>query len=188
LSNGTAISSIQLPFILPPGLSPDALQLAPPDNVGKPVIQNMSDGRQSIIALNKVAFHPSVVDQNGNVRYLQEHEFIQKIQQGAQQGLLMPPLSANYTMQGTEKILSSGLILDVMGFRALEQAAQQQGGPEGQQQQQQQQQPTPQFPPPVIPILSNFTVTFEKPGIYPFFCAFHPGMGGVVNVTRGSTT
>ena len=39
LSNGTAISSIQLPFILPPGVSPEALQLAPPDNVGKPVIR-----------------------------------------------------------------------------------------------------------------------------------------------------
>jgi plastocyanin len=187
LSNGTAISSIQLPFILPPGVSPEALQLAPPDNVGKPIIQNMSDGRQSIIALNKVAFHPSVVNQNGDISYLQEHEFIQKIQQGAQQGLLMPSLSANYTMQGTEKIVSSGLILDVMGFRALEQAAQQQqqGGAEGQQQQQ---GPTPQFPPLAYPILSNFTVTFEKPGTYPFFCAFHPGMSGIVNVTRGNVT
>jgi plastocyanin len=183
LSNGTAISSIQLRFILPPGVSPEALQLAPPDNVGKPIIQNMSDGRQSIIALNKVAFHPSVVNQNGDVSYLQEHELIQKIQQGAQQGLLMPPLSANYTMQGTEKIVSSGLILDLAGFGLPERG----GGAEAAPVQSttgNSTSPQGESPPPAYPILSNFTVTFDKPGTFPFFCAFHPGMGGIVNVTQ----
>jgi hypothetical protein len=80
--------------------------------------------------------------------------------------------------------------LDVTGFAALEQAqgAQQQqiGTAEGQQQQQQP-EPAPQGVeeeslPPAYPILSNFTVTFNEPGAYPFFCAFHPGMTGVVNV------
>ena len=127
LSNGTAISDIELPFILPPGVPSEALQLAPPNNIGEPIIQNTSDGRQEIIALNKVAFHPSVVNQNGNVSYLQEHEFMQQIEQGRQQGLYMPPLSANYTMQGTEKIVSSGLILDLTGFGTPEQG----GGGEG---------------------------------------------------------
>lgn len=64
---------------------------------------------------------------------------------------------------------------------------QQAGTAEGQQQQQQ--EPTPQgieeeSLPPAYPILSNFTVTFNEPGAYPFFCAFHPGMVGVVNVTE----
>jgi plastocyanin len=189
LSNGTAISSVELAFLLPSGVSPEAFQLAPPNNFGEPIIQNMSDGRQAIIALNKVLFHPSVVNQNGDVTYLQEQEFIQQIEQGVQQGLLMPPLSANYTMQGTERVVSSGLILDITGFEALQQqGAQQEGGAQGQQQQ----PPTPEavveFPPPAYPILSNFTVTFQEPGIYPFFCAFHPGMNGVVNVTEGGTT
>lgn len=191
LSNGTARSSVELAFILPPGFSSEALQLAPPDNFGEPIIQNISGGRQSIIALNKVLFHPSTVDQNGHASYLQERELIQLMEQGEQQGLsLPPPLSANYTMQGTEVVVSSGLILDVMGFAPLEQqqgGQQQPGTAEGQQQQQQQQEPTTQGAeeeslPPAYPILSNFTVTFNEPGGYPFFCAFHPGMTGVVNV------
>lgn len=198
LSNGTAISSVELAFILPPGFSPDALQLGPPDNFGEPIIQNISGGRQAIIALNKVLFHPSTVDQNGHASYLQERELIQLIEQGRQQGLFLPPsLSANYTMQGTEVVVSSGLILDVMGFAPLEQeqgGEQQAGTAEGQQQQQQQQQePTPQGVeeeslPPAYPILSNFTVTFNEPGAYPFFCAFHPGMTGVVNVIDTNAT
>src|SRR5919109_1510986 len=188
LSNGTAISSVELAFLLSSGVSPESFQLAPPYSYGEPIIQNMSDGMQAIIALNKILFHPSAVNQNGNVSYLQEQEFIQQIEQGAQQGLIMPPLSANYTMQGTERIVSSGLILDITGFGALEEEqGAQQGGAEGQQQ-----QPTPEgvveFPPPAYPILSNFTVTFQEPGTYPFFCAFHPGMDGVVNVREGATT
>jgi plastocyanin len=182
LSNGTAISSIYLPFILPSGISPEALQLAPPDNIGEPIIQNMSDGRQAIISLNKIAFHPSAVNQNGNVSYSPEHEFIQKIEQARQQGLVMPPISANYTMQGTERIVSSGLILDVAGFGLLEQ---EQGGETAPEQSTADNSTNPgELPPPAYPILSNFTVTFEKPGTYSFFCAFHPGMGGVVNVTE----
>jgi hypothetical protein len=193
LSNGTAISSVELAFILPPGFSPDALQLAPPDNFGEPIIQNISGGRQAIIALNKILFHPSTVDQNGHASYLQERELIQLMEQGRQQGLfLVPSLSANYSMQGTEVVVSSGLILDVLGFAPLEQeqeGQQQAGTAEGQQQQ----EPTPQGVeeeslPPAYPILSNFTVTFNEPGSYPFFCAFHPGMTGVVNVIDTNAT
>jgi plastocyanin len=188
LSNGTARSSVEVAFILPPGFSPEALQLAPPDNFGEPIIQNISGGRQSIIALNKVLFHPSAVSQDGRASYLQERELIQLMEQGVQQGSFMPSsLSANYTMQGTEVVVSSGLILDVTGFAALEQeqeGQQQVGTAEGQQQQP---EPAPQGVeeeslPPAYPILSNFTVTFNEPGAYPFFCAFHPGMTGVVNV------
>jgi len=193
LSNGTSISSVELAFILPPGFSPDTLQLAPPDNVGEPIIQNISGGRQAIIALNKILFHPSTVDQNGHASYLQERELIQLMEQARQQGLfLSPSLSANYTIQGTELVVSSGLILDVLGFAPLEQeqeGQQQAGTAEGQQQQ----EPTPQGVeeeslPPAYPILSNFTVTFNEPGSYPFFCAFHPGMTGVVNVIDTNAT
>jgi plastocyanin len=188
LSGSTAVSSLELGLILPPGLSAGALQLAPPDNFGEPIIQNMSDGRQSIVALNKVLFHPSTVGQDGHATFLQEHELIQQMEQGgAQQRSSLPPsLSANYTMQGNEAVVSSGLILDVNGFAPLEQSAQEQVGAEGQQQQQQQ-EPTQQGVeeeslPPAYPVLSNFTVTFNEPGEYPFFCAFHPGMAGVINV------
>jgi plastocyanin len=185
LSNGTAISSLELPFILPSGFSPEALQLAPPNNFGELIIQNMSDGRQSIIALNKVLFYPSAVNQNGNASYLQEHELIQQMEQAPQQGSSRQPLSANYTLQGTEKIVSSGLMLDISVFRALEQQEQGGGGAvPAQSTANNSTNPEAESPPAAYPVLSNFTVTFEKPGTYPFFCAFHPGMGGVVNVTQ----
>ena len=186
MSGGGALSSIELAYILPSGFSPDTLELAPPDNIGEPIIQNTSDGRQTILALNKVLFHPSAVNQDGDASFLREDELIQQMEQGAQQGLFMPPsLSVNYTIQQTDVLVSSGLMLDVEGFAPL---TQEQGGPqqlEGESQQQQQ-GPTPQeaeeFLPPAYPILSNFTVTFNEPGQYPFFCAFHPGMTGIVNV------
>lgn len=184
LSNATAISDIALPFILPLGISSEELQLAPPNNVGEPIIQNTTDGRQEIIALNKVAFHPSVVNQNGNVSYLQEHEFMQQIEQARQQGLYMPLLSTNYTMQGTENIVSSGLIVDFTGFGQPEQGG---GGGETAPSQSTADNSTnsgANLPPAAYPILSNFAVTFETPGTYPFFCAFHPGMVGVVNVAE----
>jgi len=189
MSGGTAISSIELAFILPSGFTPQTLELAPPDNVGEPIIQNMSDGRQSIIALNKVLFHPSAVNQNGDATFLSESELIQQMQQGAQQGLFMPPsLSANYTIQPTDVLVSSGLMLDVMGFVPLEE---QQGGQQQLQEQGQQESTPPgaeESMLPAYPILSNFTVTFNEPGVYPFFCAFHPGMAGVINVADATTT
>ena len=100
----------------------------------------------------------------------------------------MPPLSANYTLQGTEKIVSSGLILDFAGFGLPEQAS---GGGEAvpvQSTSDNSTNPQEEFPPIEYPILSNFTVTFNEPGAYPFFCAFHPGMAGVVNVIEGNAT
>jgi plastocyanin len=198
LSNGTAISSVELGFVLPPGVSTDALQLAPPDNFGEPIIQDMSGGRQAIIALNKVLFHPSVVGQDGHATFLQEQELSQQIQQGTHQDLLNPPiLSANYTIQGTDIVVSSGLILDVKGFAPLlqaQEAPQELGTAEGQQPPptQQQEGPTSQGTeeplPPAYPILANFTVTFNEPGAYSYFCAFHPGMDGVVNVIEADAT
>jgi len=182
-SNATAISDIALPFILPPGISSKELQLAPPNNIGEPINQNTSDGRQEIIALNKVAFHPSVVNQNGNVSYLQEQEFMQQIEQARLQGLYMPLLYGNYTMQGTEKMVSSGLILDLMGFEILEPGGR--GGDTVPAQSTSGNSTNAEAGLPALPaypILSNFTMTFETPGAYPFFCAFHPGMAGVVNV------
>ena len=109
---------------------------------------------------------------------------MQQIEQARLQGLYMPLLYANYTMQGTEKMVSSGLILDLMGFEILEPGG---GGGEDTVPAQSTSGNSTNAeaglpPPPAYPILSNFTMTFETPGAYPFFCAFHPGMAGVVNV------
>jgi hypothetical protein len=151
--------------------------------------------------LNKAAYYPTVADQESNTRYLidvEEHE--QLVEEARQQGFFEPQnLSANYTMNGTETIVSSGIILDVGGFGALfeeegeatenmtaattpippaeigqenatVEAAEQEGGEEG------------EFPPLPYPILNSFTVTFEELGTYEYFCAFHPGMYGIVTV------
>jgi plastocyanin len=193
LSNGTIISDIGVPFTLPPGVSEEAttevseeLLPAPPYNLGEPIIQNMSDGTQAIVGFNKIAFYPAVVDQNGNVRYLDEEELRRQIEESIQQAMLMPAnLSTSYTMDGTETVVSSGVMLDVMAFAALEEGPQQE---EEAVQDQQQQAPTAEeteFPPPSYPIMSSFTVTFTEPGTYNYFCAFHPAMFGQVIVGGG---
>ena len=165
LSNGTTISGIGMPFTLPPGeLSIEAytdvaetLLPAPPYNLGEPIIQNMANGTQAIIGFNKIAFYPTIVDQNGNVTYLDETELsnqMLQMEQAYEQGTAMPsPLSASYTIDGTESAVSSGIVLGVNEFR-----------------------------PPQFPFLHNFTVTFSQPGTYDYFCAFHPGMYGQVVV------
>jgi plastocyanin len=165
LSNGTTISGIGVPFTLPPGeLSIEAytdvaetLLPASPYNLGEPIIQNMANDTQAIIGFNKIAFYPAVVAQNGNVAYLEEEELsnqMLQMQQAFEQGTPMPsPLSASYTMGGTESVVSSGIVLGVNEFR-----------------------------PPQFPFLDSFAVTFNEPGTYDYFCAFHPGMFGQVVV------
>src|SRR5215216_4826513 len=131
LSNGTTISGIGVPFTLPPReFSIEAytdvaetLLPASPYNLGEPIIQNTTtDGTtQAIIGFNKVAFYPAVVDQYGNVAYLDEAELsnqMLQMEQAYEQGSAMPsPLSASYTIDGTESAVSSGIVLGVNEFR-----------------------------------------------------------------------
>jgi plastocyanin len=225
LSNGTIISDIGVPFTLPsavlggevPTDVSEELLPAPPYNLGEPIIQNMGDGTQAIVGLNKIAFYPAVVDQNDNVIYLEEEELSRQMlqmEEAFEQGTPIPsPLSTSYTMDGTETVVSSGIVLDANGFAVLEElfpeegaednqgimtnsttrpissdeetiAQQQENGTEGQ-------QPTSgegeEFPPPQFPSLGSFTVTFNEPGTYDYFCAFHPGMFGQVVVSGDSS-
>ncbi len=224
LTNGTTISDLWLPFTLPsdvlggevPTDVSEELLPAPPYNLGEPIIQNMTtDGTtQAIIGLNKVAWQPAVVDQNDNVIYLEEEELRQQMRQvdEAFQGGPQPsPLSTSYTMDGTERIVSSGIVLDVNGFAALEELfpEEEEGGasqeqlaaednqevatnstttttppisPDEEAMAHQEEQPLEGFPPSPFPLLGSFTVTFNEPGTYDYFCAFHPGMFGQVVV------
>src|SRR5829696_10190062 len=131
LTNGTTISDIGVPFTLssdvlggevPTDVSEELLP-APPYNLGEPIIQNTTtDGTtQAIIGFNKVAFYPAVVDQYGNVAYLDEAELsnqMLQMEQAYEQGSAMPsPLSASYTIDGTESAVSSGIVLGVNEFR-----------------------------------------------------------------------
>ena len=77
LSNGSIISSLELPFILPEGSGPDQLELAPPFNFGDPIIIEQPHGGEAIITLNKAAFYPTVADRENNTRYLLDVEELQ---------------------------------------------------------------------------------------------------------------
>jgi plastocyanin len=192
LSNGSIISSLELPFVLPEGSDPDQLELVPPFNFGDSIIIEQPDGREAIITLNKAAFFPTVADRENNTRYLLDVEELQQLtEEATQQGLFVPlNLSANYTMNGTETIVSSGIILDVSGFQALEEEGEQLSAanittattatnatdPNSTAVPEEESLLLP------YPILDSFTVTFEEPGTYEYFCAFHPGMWGVVTV------
>jgi plastocyanin len=187
LSNGTTVSDIGVPFTLPPAISEEAttdvseeLVPAPPYNLGEPIIiQNTTDGTQAIVGFNKIAFYPAVVDQNGNVRYLDEEGIRRQMEESLQQGMFMPSnLSTSYTMDGTETVISSGVMLDVTGFAPLEEEV-------VQEQQQARIAEEAELPPPTYPIMSSFTVTFNEPGTYNYFCAFHPAMFGQVIVGGG---
>jgi plastocyanin len=63
------------------------------------------------------------------------------------------PPNANYTMDGTESFVNSGFIFPA------------------------------DMVPPGIPPITEFTVTFESPGSYPYLCALHPWMTGTVVVS-----
>jgi plastocyanin len=222
LTNGTTVSDLWLPFTLPsdvlggevPTDVSQELLPAPPYNLGEPMIQNITtdDITQAIMGLNKVAWQPTVVDQNDNVVYLEEQELRQQMRQvdEAFEGGPQPsPLSTSYMMDGTERIVSSGIVFDVNGFAALEELFPEEGERGAPQEQLsaednqnimtnsttttppispdeettgQQEEQVEELPPAPFPVLGSFTVTFNEPGTYDYFCAFHPGMFGQVVV------
>jgi hypothetical protein len=143
------------------------------------------DGRQAIVAINKHAWSPAVTDANNQTTYLNGTDI-------------------RYTMDGTEKVINSGIILPPMESMgaAVDQNSSSAGtageettpgtgainettttstsnttaqGAEGGGAEQ------PPIGPPFPPV-SSFTVTFEEPGTYPYFCAIHPWMTGQVIV------
>jgi plastocyanin len=202
LSNDSIVSSLELPFVLPKGANnTDQLKPASPFNFGDPIITRQPEGREAIVSLNKAVFYPTVADKENHTRYLLDVEELQRLAENStQQGLFKPlNLSANYTINGTETFVSSGIILDVSGFQGLGDGVREEvsaannitttttstsstnatgsnatslidkRGEEG-------------FPSLPYPILDRFTVTFQQPGTYEYFCAFHPGMWGLVTV------
>ncbi|MFL6494462.1 MAG: hypothetical protein ACJ70N_06635, partial [Nitrososphaera sp.] len=179
LSNDSIVSSLELPFILPEGANnTDQLKPASPFNFGDPIIIRQPQGKEAIVSLNKAVFYPTVADKENNTRYLLNVEELQQLAENlTQQGLFEPlNLSANYTINGTETLVSSGIILDVSGFQALGDG----GGKEVSAANITITSPTNAtgsnatsvihergeegFPPLPYPILDSFTVTFQQPG------------------------
>jgi plastocyanin len=182
-------------FVLDQNVTPDIImpfavsggdtnfELLPPFTTGNPIVTQAPDGREAIVALNKDAFYPSVLDANNQTSYLNETDI-------------------QYTMDGTEKMINSGIIFPEMppvGAAMNETTTTNNSTttttttdvttvPEGEETSQateEGQQPPleePSFP---FPLVSSFTVTFEEPGTYPYLCALHPWMTGEVIVQGG---
>jgi plastocyanin len=195
------VSDIILPFAAPGGGITD-LELLPPFNLGEPLVIQAPDGTEAIVALNKHAWYPAVLDANDQTTYLQG-------------------MDIQATLNSTVKALNSGIILPLMPPTGGAQPTGTETGTTGEQQitsepfptnetaatttnttstttdvltvpdEQGTSQPTEgataeqQLGPPFPPV-SSFTVTFEEPGTYPYFCALHPWQSGQV-IVRGDT-
>jgi plastocyanin len=181
-------SDIILPFAVPADTN---FELVPPFNLGEPVTIQAADGRQAIVAINKHAWYPAITDANNQTTYLNGTDIL-------------------YTMDGTEKVINSGIILPPMestgaavdqnssttatggeettpGTGVMNETTTSAGNTTAQGTEGGAEKPPigPPFPP-----VSSFTVTFEEPGTYPYFCAIHPWMVGqvVVHEAGGNQT
>jgi plastocyanin len=179
--------SIRSDIILPFAVSGNtSFELVPPFNLGEPIKVQVPDGREALVALNKQAWYPAVVDENNQTTYLNGSDI-------------------QYTMDGTEKAINSGIILPQMVASMSEDVNQTNNSstndgetmPTGtttsatnetslmsNTTDQSMEGGQPQLGPPFPPV-SSFTVTFEEPGTYPYFCAIHPWMTGQVIVRGG---
>ena len=197
-------SDILLPFALPAGSGATDLELLPPFNMGEPIIITGPEGRQAIVALNKLLWYPAVVDANNQTTYLQGTDIqatLNSTTKVLNSGIIVPPMpsmdagqmnSSESGATGTEQSLTpevtptsltttdtgntTGIPTDVLTV------------PEDQEMPQDQAGAAEELLGPPFPPVSSFTVAFEEPGVYPYVCAIHPGMGGQVIVAGDAQT
>ena len=190
------VSELLVPFVVPEDTD---FQLLPPFNVGDPFIIPTPDGGEVILGANKQYWYPSAVDTNNQTTFLNGTDI-------------------EYTMDGTEKVINSGIILPPLpptdefvdqNTTATDAEVEIQEIPGAvptnettttgnattdiltpQDEEATTSEATEGGEPPIVfpfPIVSSFTVTFEEPGTYPYFCAIHPWQTGQV-VVRGDTS
>src|SRR5918995_403134 len=153
-------SDILLPFAVPSDQTD--FELLPPFNLGEPILISAPDGREAIVALNKIAWYPAVFDANNQTTFLEGTDI---------------QATLNSTETATMTNATNGTTTNattVPGDQATSQATE---GGAGEQ---------PMGPP--FPVVSSFTVTFEEPGTYSYFCAIHPWMIGQVVVGGDAQT
>jgi plastocyanin len=170
-------------IILPFAVSGETdFELLPPFNVGEPLMIQAPDGREAIVALNKHTWYPAVLDVNNQTTYLNGTD-IQYTMDGTEKAInsgiiqpSMPPVGATMNETTTTNNATTNTTTDVTTERESEET------PQATEEGQQPPLEEPSFP---FPLVSSFTVTFEQPGTYPYFCALHPWMTGEVVVTGG---
>ena len=195
-------SDILLPFAIPAGSSATDFELLPPFTLGEPVTIPGPQGREAIVAMNKVAWYPSVVDTNNQTTYLEGTDIQATLNSTVNvlnSGIILPPMPpmgagqvdntetdtgaepsvtaeispTSLTTETTNATGSPTDALNVTDDQGIPQDTESvTGEPLG-----------PPFPP-----VSSFTVAFEEPGVYPYFCAIHPWMSGQVIVSGGAQT
>jgi plastocyanin len=196
------ISDILLPFAASGGGLME-LELLPPFNLGEPLIIQTPDGTEAIVALNKHAWYPAVVDANNQTTYLEGPDIqttFNSTVKALNSGIILPPMpaaggaqpnnteigvtgeqqtapEASATNETTTSTNATSTATDVLTVPDTQGTSQPTEGVTGEQ------QLAPPFPP-----VSSFTVTFEEPGTYSYFCAIHPWMTGEVIVQGNATT
>ena len=188
------VSDIILPFATPAGVLTE-LDLLPPFNLGEPLVIRAPDGGDAIVALNKHAWYPTVLDANNHTTYLEGTDIQATLNSNVKalnSGIILAPMpsvggaqpnnteidttggatATNATAGMTNTTSTTTDVLTVPDNQGISQPTEG-ASPE--------QQLGPPFPP-----VSSFTVTFEEPGTYQYFCAIHPWMTGQV-VVRGET-
>jgi plastocyanin len=193
------ISDIVLPFAAPGGALAE-LELLPPFNAGEPLVIQTPEGTEAIVALNKQAWYPAVLDANNQTTYLEGTDIQATLNSNTKalnSGIILPPMpptggaqptstetgtaveqppsEASVTSETTTGTNATSTTTDVLTVPDDQGTSQPQEGVTAEQ------QLGPPFPP-----VSSFTVTFEESGTYPYFCAIHPWMVGQV-VVRGDT-
>jgi plastocyanin len=198
IQDPSIVSDILLPFV---PTAPTDFDLLPPFNAGEPILIPTPDGREAIVALNKQAWYPAVLDANDEITYLEGTEIqatLNSTVRALNSGIILPPMpptgeaQPNSTETGTtgeqqtaseasatnETAITTnatGTATDLLTVPDEQETSQATEGPTGEE---------PLAPP--FPPVSSFTVTFEEPGTYPYFCAIHPWMGGQV-IVQGDT-
>jgi plastocyanin len=166
-------------LVLPFAVSGETdFQLLPPFNLGEPIMIQAPDGREAIVALNKHVFYPAVVDANNQTTFLNGTEIqytLDGTEKAINSGIILPPIPSTGEAVGQNTTASSTGAEEIPpGAAEMNETTSSSPATEGGQ---------PQIGPPFPPV-SSFTVTFEQPGTYAYFCAIHPWQSGQV-IVRG---
>jgi plastocyanin len=196
-------SDILLPFAIPAGSSATDFELLPPFTLGEPATIPGPQGREAIVAMNKIAWYPSVVDTNNQTTYLEGTDIQATLNSTVNvlnSGILFPPMptvgagQVDNTETGTggaepsvtAEISPTSLTTETTNATGSPTDALNITDDQGIPQDTESVTGEPLGPP--FPLVSSFTVTFEEPGVYPYFCAIHPWMAGQVIVSGGAQT
>jgi plastocyanin len=192
------ISDLLLPFV---STTATEFELVPPFNAGEPIFIPTPDGREAIVALNKHVLYPTVLDINNEATYLGGTDIqaaLNSTVRAVNSGIILPPMppaigtQPNSTETGTtgeQQTASEASVTDEAATmtNATGTASDVLTVPDEQVPSQATEGTTSeQTLGPPFPAVSSFTVTFEEPGTYQYFCAIHPWQTGQV-IVQGET-